>query len=52
MKVLIALFAVACCLAGCAVYTPEGSVVVDPAGTHRADGGSFCPPGQAKKGNC
>lgn len=35
-------------LSGCAVYTPGGAVVVDgPRG-----GGNFCPPGQAKKGNC
>ncbi len=43
-------------LTGCAVYTPAGSVVVDPnenydRGGHD-DGGKFCPPGQAKKGNC
>lgn len=36
-------------LTGCAVYTPSGSVVVDPQG---GDRGGFCPPGQAKKGNC
>jgi len=36
-------------LAGCAVYTPHGAVVVDPDHGH---GGGFCPPGQAKKGNC
>ncbi len=35
-------------LSGCAVYTPNGAVVVDnPRGN-----GNFCPPGQAKKGNC
>ena len=40
-------------LASCAVYTPAGSVVVDPNGPGpRHDGGGFCPPGQAKKGNC
>jgi hypothetical protein len=35
---------------GCAVYTPAGSVVVDP--DVGSSGGGFCPPGQAKKGNC
>lgn len=39
--------------AGCAVYTPSGSVVIDPAGAPAPSGrGGFCPPGQAKKGNC
>ena len=50
---LVALLA-AIFLNGCAVYTPAGSVVVDPNGpghTH-GGGGGFCPPGQAKKGNC
>jgi hypothetical protein len=46
---LIAVFAFSVSvLAGCAVYTPSGSVVVDP---HGNDRGGFCPPGQAKKGN-
>ena len=45
------LFAVIAMLCGCAVYTPSGSVVVDPHATVRSDGG-FCPPGQAKKGRC
>lgn len=40
-------------LGGCAVYTPSGSVVIDPVGTHvPSSRGGFCPPGQAKKGNC
>lgn len=41
-------------LTGCAVYTPAGSVVVDPQGVAAppAGHGGFCPPGQAKKGNC
>jgi hypothetical protein len=53
-KYLFALVALTIALSGCAVYTPAGSVVVDPAGPHghpRGDG-QFCPPGQAKKGNC
>jgi len=52
MKVLIALVALASIMAGCAVYTPSGSVVIDPAGTHNSNDEKFCPPGQAKKGNC
>ncbi len=40
-------------LGGCAVYTPSGSVVVDPGVAQVPAGrGGFCPPGQAKKGNC
>lgn len=52
MRTLIAMIALASSIAGCAVYTPSGSVVVDPAGRHDSGGGKFCPPGQAKKGNC
>jgi len=90
MKILMAGLALAATLGGCAVYTPSGSVVVDPhsdgyydggyydngyygggyyggGGYYRDDddddrggggyyrgggGGGFCPPGQAKKGNC
>lgn len=55
MKALIVLFALAASLTGCAVYTPAGSVVVDPGhGDARSSNGNgkFCPPGQAKKGNC
>lgn len=53
MKRLFAVFLVSQLIAGCAVYTPAGSVVVDPNGPgQRHDGGGFCPPGQAKKGNC
>lgn len=42
-------------LSGCAIYTPSGAVVLDPVGTVQQSGGGggrFCPPGQAKKGNC
>jgi len=46
-------------LTACAVHTREGSIVVDPEGRMNDgryyDGhgnGRFCPPGQAKKGNC
>lgn len=42
-------------LGGCAVYTPSGAIVVDPAPVSKsapAERGRFCPPGQAKKGNC
>lgn len=37
-------------LNACAVHTPSGSIIVDP---EKGPGkGGFCPPGQAKKGNC
>lgn len=51
MKKIIAILAVAATalFGGCAVYTPGGAVVVDPG---PRGGGGFCPPGQAKKGNC
>ena len=52
MRALIALVVLASSIAGCAVHTPSGSVVVDPAGRHDSGDGKFCPPGQAKKGNC
>lgn len=57
MKKLIASLFVAASLTGCAVYTPSGAVVVDPGHSHGSHGkgegkGKFCPPGQAKKGNC
>lgn len=48
MKTLFSMMALMFALSSCAVYTPAGSVVVDPGGH---DGG-HCPPGQAKKGNC
>ena len=49
MKTLLCLLVFMLGLGGCAVYTPSGSVVVDPP---PAGNGKFCPPGQAKKGNC
>jgi len=52
MKTLIALAVLASTIAGCAVYTPSGSVVVDPGARQESGKGKFCPPGQAKKGNC
>ncbi len=59
MKLLKVLVLMTSCvwLSSCAVHTPAGSVIVDPnSGYHgeRGDGGGrgFCPPGQAKKGNC
>ncbi|WP_284084453.1 hypothetical protein [Acinetobacter nosocomialis] len=39
-------------LSACAVYTPAGSVVVDPDSPYHNHPGDFCPPGQAKKGRC
>jgi hypothetical protein len=53
MKLLTALVIVVSALAGCAVYTPDGgAVIVGPQGNRSGGGGGFCPPGQAKKGNC
>ena len=56
MKALIALALLASTLTGCAVYTPAGSVVIDPAGRHDSGGGGgqgkFCPPGQARAVHC
>lgn len=56
MKKILSLSACLCfltLLGGCAVYTPSGAVVVDPGVVHVPAGrGGFCPPGQAKKGNC
>ena len=51
MKPLLAACLVALLVSACAVYTPAGSIVVDPNGPG-GGGGGFCPPGQAKKGNC
>ncbi|RQV04904.1 hypothetical protein DF047_21715 [Burkholderia cenocepacia] len=36
-------------LSGCVAYVPGPPVVVAPQG---GPGNGFCPPGQAKKGNC
>ena len=36
-------------LGGCAVYLPDDGPVARPQG---GPGNGFCPPGQAKKGNC
>jgi hypothetical protein len=52
MKSLFALVLLVTSIAGCAVYTPSGSVVIDPVGSQGSGGGKFCPPGQAKNGNC
>ena len=53
MRKILGLFAlVIIMLSGCAVYTPSGAVVVDPGSNAPKSGGKFCPPGQAKKGNC
>lgn len=48
MKILLALLVACLLLSACAVYVPAGGVIVEPEGR----GGGFCPPGQAKKGNC
>lgn len=49
MRVFFAVFVLAI-VSGCAVHTPEGSIIIDPDLKHGR--GDFCPPGQAKKGNC
>lgn len=49
MKIFVASLLALVLLQSCAVHTPRGTVVVDPP-TERS--GSFCPPGQAKKGRC
>lgn len=50
MKTLLALLAASLLLSACAVYVPGSAVIVEPDGY--GGGGGFCPPGQAKKGNC
>jgi len=54
MLKIFAIMSVSTWLTSCAVYTPNGAVVVDPlAHPHYSDSDrGFCPPGQAKKGNC
>ncbi|MDA7417280.1 hypothetical protein PGB34_12995 [Xenophilus arseniciresistens] len=52
MKSLLALLVLASTLTGCAVHGPSGAVIIDPPGGHGGGQGKFCPPGQAKKGNC
>ncbi len=49
-RIIIALAIASGTLAGCAVYVPgEPAVAPPPQG---GPGNGFCPPGQAKKGNC
>ncbi|WP_179403427.1 hypothetical protein [Burkholderia guangdongensis] len=49
-KGVIALLVAAGMLSGCVAYVPAApGVVVVPQG---GPGNGFCPPGQAKKGNC
>lgn len=50
MKTLLALLAASLLQSACAVYVPGGGVIVEPDGY--GGRGGFCPPGQAKKGNC
>jgi hypothetical protein len=52
MRVLLAVALALASLGGCAVYTPSGAVIVDPANVPGGGPGGFCPPGQAKKGRC
>lgn len=52
MRTLLCALLVMSMLSGCAIYTPSGAIVVDPGAGPSSGGGGFCPPGQAKKGNC
>lgn len=52
MRALLSTLALSAMLCSCAVYTPAGSVIVDPSGYPSSGGSGHCPPGQAKKGNC
>lgn len=54
LKMMSATAVTALFLTGCAVHTPDGSVVIDPDRTYDnyPNNGTFCPPGQAKKGRC
>ncbi|CAE6847401.1 hypothetical protein R75465_06999 [Paraburkholderia aspalathi] len=55
MKIIFCLLmAGAALLSGCALYVPDspGVVVVPQGGPQGGPGNGFCPPGQAKKGNC
>ncbi|MBU6493089.1 MAG: hypothetical protein KGK15_15655 [Burkholderiales bacterium] len=49
---LMLMFALATLVQGCALYVPAPGVVVVPDGPRGGPGNGFCPPGQAKKGNC
>jgi hypothetical protein len=47
-KIFCLLAAGAVLLSGCALYVPDAP----GGGPHGGPGNGFCPPGQAKKGNC
>jgi hypothetical protein len=53
-KIFCLLTAGAALLSGCALYVPDspGVLVVPRGGPQGGPGNGFCPPGQAKKGNC
>lgn len=50
---LLSLFVCVLALSACKTTLQDGptKVIVEDGGHHHSDGG-FCPPGQAKKGNC
>lgn len=48
-NIILILFLGTSLLGGCAVYLPDDGPVARPQG---GPGNGFCPPGQAKKGNC
>jgi len=53
-KIFCLLTVGAALLSGCALYVPDspGVVVAPQGGPQGGPGNGFCPPGQAKKGNC
>ncbi|MEW6347156.1 MAG: hypothetical protein RXR20_04640 [Paraburkholderia sp.] len=55
MKIIFSLLlASAGLLSGCALYVPDapGAIIMPQGGPQGGPGNGFCPPGQAKKGNC
>ncbi|MBB4514573.1 MULTISPECIES: hypothetical protein [Paraburkholderia] len=55
MKIIFSLLlASAGLLSGCALYVPDapGTIIVPQGAPQGGPGNGFCPPGQAKKGNC
>ncbi|WP_180862928.1 hypothetical protein [Cupriavidus pauculus] len=47
--ILVIIVASATLLGGCAYYAPDSGPAARPQG---GPGNGYCPPGQAKKGNC
>mgnify|MGYP006943315344 CR=1 FL=1 len=49
---IIAILCAPLALAACKTTVQDGSSRISVENTHHTNGGDFCPPGQAKKGNC